>query len=189
MRCSPCHSLALCVQDGARLNVRIRVVSPEEVQAALAALRERHGATGYDGRGPPTETSVGLREKRFVTLPEDLLELLVTLQPQKLSFFACERLVALPEGRLPSLCRPLPLWCPTAPGLLLPLPLPPPILLLLTTHYPKDSESCAASWSSTSGAARSCWPSQKAPLLVSSLSLPPWPFWHELTGELDPPFC
>ena len=121
-----CHSLALCVQDGARLNVRIRVVSPEEVQAALAALRERHGATGYDGRGPPTETSVGLREKDFVTLPEDLLELLVTLQPQKLSFWSCGGLVALPEGRLPSLCRPLPLWCPTAPGLLLPLPLPPP---------------------------------------------------------------
>jgi len=95
------HSLALCVQDGARLNVRIRVVSPEEVQAALAALQQRHGATDYDGWGPPTETSVGLRKKDFQTLPEGLLELLETVQPQKLSFYSCKQLGALPAGNLP----------------------------------------------------------------------------------------
>ena len=78
--------------------MRIRVVSPEEVQAALAALRERHGATGYDGRGPPTETSIGLTKKRFVTLPEDLLELLVTVQPHKLTLFRCRALKELPAG-------------------------------------------------------------------------------------------
>ena len=86
--------------------MRIRLVSPEEVQAALSALRERHGATDYEGRGPPTETSVGLRDKPFQTLPEDLLELLETLQPQKLSFYGCLQLLALPEGCLPSLCPP-----------------------------------------------------------------------------------
>ena len=53
----------------------IRVVSPEEVQAALAALRERHGATDYDGRGPPTKTSVGLRNKKdFETQQEQAIE-------------------------------------------------------------------------------------------------------------------
>ena len=86
--------------------MRIWLVSPEEVQAALSALRERHGATDYDGNGPPTETSVGLREKPFQTLLEDLLELLEILQPQKLSFYLCRQLLALPEGRLPFFCPP-----------------------------------------------------------------------------------
>ena len=77
--------------------MRIRLVSPEEVQATLA-LGERHGATDYDGRGPPTETSVGLRQKRFESLAEDLLELLVTLQPQRLNFYGCQQLAAFPAG-------------------------------------------------------------------------------------------
>ena len=84
----------------------VRVVSPEE---ALAALRERHGATDYDGRGPPTKTSVGLRNRDFVTLSEELLELLVTVQPCKLNLSGCRALKELPAGvpaHIPSLCHP-----------------------------------------------------------------------------------
>jgi hypothetical protein len=76
------------VQDGARLTVRIRFISPEETeetQTALTRLRE-HGATGYGGYGPPTATEVGFHGQDFVTLPEELLELLLFLPDlQKLS--------------------------------------------------------------------------------------------------------
>ena len=72
--------------------------SPEEVRAALTELRENHGATDYDGDGPPTETSVGLREKDFKTLPARLLQLLLTVNPEILSFDSCRKLRTLPEG-------------------------------------------------------------------------------------------
>ena len=86
------------VQDGARLTVRIRFISPEEIQAALTRLQE-HGATGYGGYGPSTATEVGFHDQDFVTLPEDLLELLLFLPDlQKLSFRSCRRMVSLPEG-------------------------------------------------------------------------------------------
>ena len=58
--------------------MRIRFISPEETQAALTRLQE-HGATGYGGYGPPTATEVGFHDQDFVTLPEDLLELLLFL--------------------------------------------------------------------------------------------------------------
>ena len=80
------------------MTVRIRAISPEETQTALTRLRE-HGATGYSGYGPPTATEVGFRRKDFVTLPEELLELLLFLPDlQKLSFRSCRRMVSLPEG-------------------------------------------------------------------------------------------
>ena len=44
---------------------------------AKEELRVKYGATDYDGKGPPTEASVGLRVKDFVALPEELVELLV----------------------------------------------------------------------------------------------------------------
>jgi hypothetical protein len=81
------------VQDATRLTVCIRFISPEETQTALTRLRE-HGATGYGGYSPPTATEVGFHDKDFVTLPEDLLELLLFLPDlQKLSFRSCRRMV------------------------------------------------------------------------------------------------
>jgi hypothetical protein len=76
----------------------MRFISPEETQTALTRLQE-HGATSYDGSGPPTATEVGFRYENFVTLPEELVELLLFLPDlQKLSFYGCNRMVSLPEG-------------------------------------------------------------------------------------------
>ena len=79
-------------QDGARLSVRFR-----DAADALAKLRSDYGATGYDGKGPPTQTEVGVRKSYFATLPEGLMELLLVVQPEKLSFY-CEKLAELPAG-------------------------------------------------------------------------------------------
>ena len=86
------------VEDGARLVVEVRQ-APFTPAEALAQLQGAHGATDFEGRGPPTETSVGLHEKDFQTVPEEVWVLLLCLPYlQRLSFNRCSKLVALPEG-------------------------------------------------------------------------------------------
>ena len=85
------------VEDGARLVVEVRQ-APFTPAEALAQLQGVHRATDYEGRGPPTETSVRLRGD-FETLPEEVWVLLLCLPYlQLLSFSGCTKLVALPEG-------------------------------------------------------------------------------------------
>ena len=72
--------------------------SPEKVHAALTVLRDDYRATNYYGNDAPTASSVGLKGKDFQTLTEELVKLLVLVQPEKLSFYECKKLEALPEG-------------------------------------------------------------------------------------------
>ena len=94
------------VEDGARLVVEVRQ-APFTPAEALAQLQGVHRAEDFEGRGPPTETSVRL-QGNFETLPEEVWVLLRCLPYlQLLSFSGCTRLVALPEG-IPARILPLP---------------------------------------------------------------------------------
>ena len=86
------------------MEVRQAPFTPAE---ALAQLQGDHRAKDFEGDGPPTETSVGLRGK-FKTLPEKVWVLLRCLPYlQRLSFYFCTNLVALPAG-IPARILPLP---------------------------------------------------------------------------------
>ena len=85
------------VEDGARLVVEVRQ-APFTPAEALAQLQGVHCAEDFEGDGPPTETSVGLLSN-VATLPEEVWVLLRCLPYlQRLSFYGCRKLVALPEG-------------------------------------------------------------------------------------------